>query len=289
MNIESIQIINPINDKLSNIITENTITGETLNQDLDSNTLVVNVFDTFDNFLLQKIIKEGDYTFLYDNEEQFLKNIRKIISEDENLNINGVYRLRYYFVGDIFDSLTNLDNSFIITEISADNTELRLNPKSNNEDFIKDFNRFKSYIKPTPVSETLEKQVNKVVKLYVGSLFGIRSDKLTPIIENSVIIAEGEESINIKDYLIKYYNEEEVGGIIGNIRQDISAVQGRFTNLLSNLIKEDEELINLYRTYKDNPTSKNFDFVEKRIYDLFLSNFLKELFNIIDIQLKTEF
>lgn len=141
MVIQSIQNINPIDVKKEPLISE-----EFVDIDLPRNSLVINVYDTLDNFLLQQIYKPSEYVVDFDSEESFLQNIQRIISTDNNLNQNGIYNLEYYFVNDVFKSLDNQEYNFIVTEVSSDRREVRINPKSNDVDFIDDLNQFKNYI-----------------------------------------------------------------------------------------------------------------------------------------------
>lgn len=286
MKINLIENINPIDSKLSNLISEPYITYNELNNNINANTLVINVFDAFDNFLLQRIYKEGSYNFNYDNESQFTRDIQSLIEEDENLNSEGIYNLRYYFVGDVFDYINNNNNTFIVTEISADNTELRLNPKSNEESFITRFNRFKNYIKPTPVSETLKQQVNKVLTLYVNST--LVRDYIGPIVFQSTVILKEGGAIGIFNYLSKFYTNKETGIILTNIATQIINSKEAVKDKMSKIILADEEVIELYSEYKNNPIESNFDEVEKRIFDLFNENIISIVFEIASVNIESQ-
>jgi len=173
-----IKHIDPIDSKDLSIILDCEIQDKTGNTvPLNDISVVISVFDTTDNFIEQKIISGYNFRYNFQNESQLLNYIYNIILNiDGNEDLNpGKYKLKFSFIVDTFNSVENENNRFVVTEISPDNTEIRLNPLSNGQDFIDIFSRIKNHKKSDKKIELNEQGFIKFYRDYINSVFSDES------------------------------------------------------------------------------------------------------------------
>jgi len=197
--------IEPIDDKDLSIILDCEIQDNTGNVvPLNDVSVIISIFDTTNNFIKQKIISGNNFRYNFQNEYQLLNYIyNDILDIEGNDNLNpGKYKLRFSFILDTFNSVGNNDNRFVVTEISPDNTEVRLNPLSNDQDFIDIFSRIKNHKKSDKTIQLNETGFIKFNRDYIDSIF---SDS-----NISDIFSDNQIKINdmsLSDYLIQVYKK----------------------------------------------------------------------------------
>lgn len=149
----------------------------------------VNVYDSLDNFIFNKKLPYDDLNFEIESEEDFSNYIVEgIIAENTGSLAPGLYKLTFDFLLDSFNYVENENRKYIVTEISSDKTEVRLNPISNESDFIQLFTEFKGY--------------NKIDVEVTGSDLESFRDYI-PTIKNSVITT-GLANLTFKKENIQY-------------------------------------------------------------------------------------
>lgn len=277
MEIRSIQNINPINQKKEPLISQ-----EVIDIDLPSNSLIVNVYDSLDNFLLQQSYKPSEYTFEFDSEESFTKSIQQLVATNPNLNQNGIYNLQYYFVNDTFKSLDNQDNTFIVTEVSSDRTEVRLNPKSNDVSFIEDFNRFKNYIK---INVDLGKKINQKVEEFIDTFSDDFYSKIGDIV-STIQIETDNGNVNLLNYIVPLtsgdFDEQQ---FLSALTADIEKTKDRVTKTIKIDIVKQKKYKELIDSYVNTPNESSLNAIETYVFDYFKTNLYTEIDEVLEISL----
>jgi hypothetical protein len=166
--------------------------------DKDLTHVVIQCFDLFQNFLFKSVVKKSEILSITSDTE-FTNYIKQLIIENE-LNTEGIYSVELFFVNDEFESFDNEKNRFIVTEISSDRTELRLNPKSNDQKFIDKFNLFKQYYyinQPEPLKE-FEIFIDEFLTSYLTNFY----QQIEGAFVNNIIFALFEsDEIEIKRFI----------------------------------------------------------------------------------------
>lgn len=277
MVIQSIQNINPIDVKKEPLISE-----EFVDIDLPRNSLVINVYDALDNFLLQQIYKPSEYVVDFDSEESFLQNIQRIISTDNNLNQNGIYNLEYYFVNDVFKSLDNQEYNFIVTEVSSDRREVRINPKSNDVDFIDDLNQFKNYIQ---INVDLRDKINQKVEEFINTFSDDFYNKIPQII-STIQIETDSGNIDLLKYIFPLTSGDfDEQGFLDGLVSDVQKTKDNVTkNIKLNIVKK-SEYKQLIDNYSDSPNEESLNSIETYVFGYFKSNLYTEIDKVLEISL----
>lgn len=277
MEIRSIQNINPINQKKEPLISQ-----EVIDIDLPSNSLIVNVYDSLDNFLLQQSYKPSEYTFEFDSEESFTKSIQQLVATNPNLNQNGIYNLQYYFVNDTFKSLDNQDNTFIVTEVSSDRTEVRVNPKSNDVSFIEDFNRFKNYIK---INVDLGKKINQKVEEFIDTFSDDFYSKIGDIV-STIQIETDNGNVDLLNYIVPLtsgdFDEQQ---FLSALTSDIEKTKDRVTKTIKIDIVKQEKYKELIDSYVNTPNESSLNAIETYVFGYFKTNLYTEIDEVLEISL----
>jgi len=277
MVIQSIQNINPIDVKKEPLISE-----EFIDIDLPKNSLVINVYDALDNFLLQQIYKPSEYVVDFDSEESFLQSIQRIISTDNNLNQNGIYNLEYYFLNDVFKSLDNQEYNFIVTEVSSDRREVRINPKSNDVDFIDDLNRFKNYIQ---INVDLRSKINQKVEEFINTFSDDFYNKIPQII-STIQIETDSGNIDLLKYIFPLTSGDfDEQGFLDGLVSDVQKTKDNVTkNIKLNIVKK-SEYKQLIDNYSDSPNEESLNSIETYVFGYFKSNLYTEIDKVLEISL----
>lgn len=171
---------------------------------LNDVSVIASVYDTTDNFIFQKRLKGEDFKFDYNSENELLLYMyEELLNIDDNEDLNpGVYRIRFSFIIDTFNAIENEDNRFIVTEISSDGSEIRLNPLSNDEDFINTFSRFKRYEKTDKEIELTTTGFIKFLRNYNESVFS--DANINEIFSDTEVVVYGKP---LSQYLAKVFYE----------------------------------------------------------------------------------
>ena len=277
MVIQSIQNINPIDVKKEPLISE-----EFIDIDLPKNSLVINVYDALDNFLLQQIYKPSEYVVDFDSEESFLQSIQRIISTDNNLNQNGIYNLEYYFLNDVFKSLDNQEYNFIVTEVSSDRREVRINPKSNDVDFIDDLNRFKNYIQ---INVDLRSKINQKVEEFINTFSDDFYNKIPQII-STIQIETDSGNIDLLKYIFPLTSGDfDEQGFLDGLVSDVQKTKDNVTkNIKLNIVKK-SKYKQLIDNYSDSPNEESLNSIETYVFGYFKSNLYTEIDKVLEISL----
>lgn len=277
MVIQSIQNINPIDVKKEPLISE-----EFIDIDLPKNSLVINVYDALDNFLLQQIYKPSEYVVDFDSEESFLQSIQRIISTDNNLNQNGIYNLEYYFLNDVFKSLDNQEYNFIVTEVSSDRREVRINPKSNDVDFIDDLNRFKNYVQ---INVDLRSKINQKVEEFINTFSDDFYNKIPQII-STIQIETDSGNIDLLKYIFPLTSGDfDEQGFLDGLVSDVQKTKDNVTkNIKLNIVKK-SEYKQLIDNYSDSPNEESLNSIETYVFGYFKSNLYTEIDKVLEISL----
>jgi len=277
MVIQSIQNINPIDVKKEPLISE-----EFVDIDLPKNSLVINVYDALDNFLLQQIYKPSEYVVDFDSEESFLQSIQRIISTDNNLNQNGIYNLEYYFLNDVFKSLDNQEYNFIVTEVSSDRREVRINPKSNDVDFIDDLNRFKNYIQ---INVDLRGKINQKVEEFINTFSDDFYNKIPQVI-STIQIETDSGNIDLLNYIFPLTSGDfDEQRFLNGLVSDVQKTKDNVTkNIKLNIVKK-SEYKQLIDNYSDSPNEESLNSIETYVFGYFKSNLYTEIDKVLEISL----
>ena len=255
--------------------------------------VIENYSDTFGNFLFQNKIKGTDFPFESNTSSEFYERLKQQVSIN-NLNDSGIYNINYYFVNDIFDSIQNNKNRFIVTEISSDRREVRLNPLSSEESFIDRFNKFKDYKKQRLVfgdvsdpNTILQEYINNSVNGYVDNFFV--ENNINILISNLTIFYRGN-SIQLRSYLGIYYSPDVLDNVINSIKKSIldtkpSVLRG----IIIDTIPNDRILTEYKQNFTQNNTEENLQKIEKRVFDLIESKLVNLIIDNIDLELNEDF
>jgi len=277
MVIQSIQNINPIDVKKEPLISE-----EFVDIDLPKNSLVINVYDALDNFLLQQTYKPSEYVIDFDSEESFLQSIQRIVSTDNNLNQNGIYNLEYYFVNDVFKVLDNQQYNFIVTEVSSDRREVRINPQSNDVDFIDDLNRFKNYVQ---INVDLRGKINQKVEEFINTFSDDFYSKIPQVI-STIQIETDSGNIDLLNYIIPLtsvdFDEQQ---FLSGLVSDVEKTKDNVTKSIKLNIVKKSEYKQLIDNYSDSPNEESLNSIETYVFGYFKSNLYAEIDKVLEISL----
>lgn len=277
MEIRSVQNINPINQKKQPLISE-----EFIDIDFPSNSLIVNVYDSLDNFLLQQMYKPKEYNIEFDSEESFIKSVQQLVSTNPNLNERGVYNIRYYFVDDTLDTMEDQDNTFIVTEISSDRTEVRLNPKSNDVDFIENFNRLKNYVQ---INVNLDEKINQKVETFINKFSDDFYGKIGGI-TTTIEIETDSGNISIGNYIQSIVSGDfDEQGFFDALTADIQKTKDVVTKRIKLDIVKETKYKELIDNYVDSPNQDSLNVIETYVFDYFKKNLYNEIDNVLEISL----
>lgn len=277
MEIRSVQNINPINQKKQPLISE-----EFIDIDFPSNSLIVNVYDSLDNFLLQQMYKPKEYNIEFDSEESFIKSVQQLVSTNPNLNERGVYNVRYYFVDDTLDRIEDQDNTFIVTEVSSDRTEVRLNPKSNDVDFIENFNRLKNYVQ---INVNLDEKINQKVKTFINKFSDDFYGKIGGI-TTTIEIETDSGNIGIGNYIQSIVSGDfDEQGFFNALTTDIQKTKDVVTKRIKSDIVKETKYKELIDNYVDSPNQDSLNVIETYVFDYFKKNLYNEIDNVLEISL----
>jgi len=277
MVIQSIQNINPIDVKKEPLISE-----EFIDIDLPKNSLVINMYDALNNFLLQQIYKPSEYVVDFDSEESFLQSIQRIISTDNNLNQNGIYNLEYYFLNDVFKSLDNQEYNFIVTEVSSDRREVRINPKSNDVNFIDDLNRFKNYVQ---INVDLRGKINQKVEEFINTFSDDFYNKIPQVI-STIQIETDSGNIDLLNYIFPLTSGDfDEQRFLNGLVSDVQKTKDNVTkNIKLNIVKK-SEYKQLIDNYSDSPNEESLNSIETYVFGYFKSNLYTEIDKVLEISL----
>jgi len=277
--IETKENIIPLQEKEANLLVQEQVTLENAIFATNEYDVVINVYDTFDNFLFKEKIAGEDFTFDYQNEQEYIQDIQNIVRQN-GLNENGKYKLEYYFVKDTFDAIENEDNTFIITEISADRLEVRLNPKTNSETFLNKFNDFKQYITGYRDNTIVELFIEESVTEYLDYYF----DRISEFIEDVVVRdEEGKNPKKIRTYLSLFYDNSVINTIVNNIKNDIINKKEIIENRIKQEIDSEDNLSSKVEEYNNNPSESLLDTIQTYVFNILtnrLPNIILEESNI---------
>ena len=277
MEIRSVQNINPINQKKEPLISE-----EFVDIDLPTNSLVINVYDSLNNFLLQQTYKPNEYVVDFDSEESFLQSIQRIIATDTNLNQNGVYNLQYYFVNDVFKSLENEEYNFIVTEVSSDRREVRVNPQSNDPEFIDDFNRFKNYVQ---INVDLRNKINQKVEEFINTFAEDFYGKIPQVI-STIEIETDSGNVPLLNYIFPLTSGDfDDQSFLDGLVEDVTKTKDNVVkNIKLNIVKQ-SEYTRLIETYSNSPSQESLNSIETYVFGYFKSNLYTEIDKVLEISL----
>lgn len=277
--IETKENIIPLQEKEANLLVQEQVTLENAIFATNEYDVVINVYDTFDNFLFKEKIAGEDFTFDYQNEQEYIQDIQNLVRQN-GLNENGKYKLEYYFVKDTFDAIENEDNTFIITEISADRLEVRLNPKTNSETFLNKFNDFKQYITGYRDNTVVELFIEESVTEYLDYYF----DRISEFIEDVVVKDEdGKNPKKIRAYLTLFYDNSVINTIMNNIKNDIINKKEIIENRIKQEIDSEDNLSSQVEEYNNNPSESLLDTIQTYVFNILtnrLPNIILEESNI---------
>lgn len=259
-----VQYINPIDATEARLaVSDTSIVSATNEYDV-----VLNVYDSFDNFLFRKNYKGEDFSFEYSNEEQYYQSLKELIVE-EGLNENGVYKFRYHFTNDIFDSLFESSNRFIVTEISADRTELRLNPRSNEDSFIDKFNKFKEYVEIDSVTTDINKYVRESIEKSMTDFY--QDNNINNILNGLSFIVNGNQ-VDLFGFLSPHYTGFQIENIAQNLKQSVLNTQETVTQRLKNTVLQNARVQSLISDYEQNPNDSILREIESTVFSIFKQN-----------------
>lgn len=290
MKITSNRFINIIDDESAGLI--QTI-GDVTNVDNTVYDIIENYFDSFGNFLFQNKVKGTEYPFQYNTDSEFYDRLKNQVNQN-GLNDNGSYTINYHFVNDIFDSIQNNKNRFIVTEISSDRTEVRLNPLSSESSFIDKFNKFKDYKKQKIIFSNVQDPItilqgfiNNSVRTYINNFF---IDSNINFIVSNITILHGGKNIQLRAYLGIYYDVDRLDNLINSIKKLIldtkeTIIQEFLTNILSN----NNRLNELKAEFISNTTEQNLEKIERVVFDLIEINLVNQVIENINLELDEDF
>jgi hypothetical protein len=220
--------------------------------------VVVNFYDTFDNFLFQEKYDNYSFRFSYDSVDDYLNSVKERIRL-RGLQEDGIYKVVYHFVRDIFQSIRDEypDNKFILTEISPDRTEIRLNPKANDEEFIEAFNNFKNglEIQEIPLAQRVEVFFTEAVDFYVNNLYD--DDTIDKIVRQMGIVRPDGVTVSYNSFITTFFPSVNAIELEQTIKQilldDYIATKEYVINQVKSTVINNETVNNLVNLYKNNP------------------------------------
>lgn len=224
---------------------------------LNDVSVIISIFDTTQNFIDQKMINGTDFRFDFNNEYELLNYIyNDILDIDNNDNLNkGIYRLKFSFILDTFNSIENENNRFIVTEISPDGSEIRLNPLSNEDDFISIFSRIKKYKKSEKIVDLNESGFISFYREYIDSIFS--DSNINDIFSDSQVKVY---DLPFSEYLVRVYTYRSN---ITNDSEKKSDAEKRANDSI-------DEMKRLLRSKKGDAIifiSKYFDSIKNNLFD----------------------
>jgi hypothetical protein len=290
MNITEAQYINLLDPKTTDIVVDKITQDEFQNNpNID---VVLLGYDTFGNFLFKRKFEGNTFPFFFDSPSQLVRQIQEIVKEEE-LNNEGLYRVEYYFVNDDLQMISKPNNRFIITEVSADRTEVRLNPLNNDEEFINLFNEFKRYRKVVeeeeqdyniPVSEIVDNYIKKLLdKFYT-------EQQINTIVDNlQIILPSGLQKPSFRAYLSNYY-PNNVENIVEHIKLRISATKPRVETVFKQFLGNGQTAaVETYRILLDNffsnSNQENAEKIKRQLFNIFKTNFSKWVIAELDLKI----
>jgi len=229
-------ITRPENEKQRNLIFR---TNQSADITEDSNIAVIHALDLFGNFLFKEVVDQSQLLDLK-TEKEFVEYFKPLL-EEYQLNESGIYLFQLFFVNDEFKSKQNLDNKFIVTEISSDRTEIRLNPKSNEQQFINKFNLFKQYYyinQPDPLDD-FERFIDKFLIAYLSNFYNKINDAF---IRDIISIRYDSSDYNISEYVggtLTSYDDEKTQNVLTALDEELQSTQSNVRNILFNRIIKD--------------------------------------------------
>jgi len=296
MNITEAQNINLLNDKTTDIVVDEITKDEfQKNPNID---VVLLGYDTFDNFLFKRKFDGEQYQFFYDNPTQLIQQIQQIVNQEE-LNSEGLYTIEYYFVNDDLKAITKkpdeeTNNRFLVTEISADRTEVRLNPLNNDSDFINRFNEFKQYRKIVdPNNQDYNVPVSEIVDSYIKSLLNkfYTETQIDNIVDNlRIILPSSQSNPTLKSYISTYY-PNNIENIVEHIKLRITASKSRVETRFKQFLESNptNAAVQSYRILLDNFLSEsnkeNAEAIERQIFNIFKTNFASLVIQELDLKI----
>jgi hypothetical protein len=291
MNITEAQNINLLDNKTTDIVVD-TITKDEFQKNPNIDVVLLG-YDTFGNFLFKRKFDGEQYQFFYDSPTQLVQQIQQIVNEEE-LNSEGLYTIEYYFVNDDLKNITRPENRFLVTEISADRTEVRLNPLNNNKEFIDRFNEFKQYRKIVDTDEAdFNVPVSEIVDSYIKSLLDkfYTEIQIDTIVDNlRIILPSSQAKPTLKSYISTYY-PNNINNIVEHIklriRESKSRVETRFKQFLGSA--PTNAAVQTYRILLDNffsePNKENAEAIERQIFNIFKTNFANMVMKELDLKI----
>lgn len=289
MNITEAQNINLLDNKTTDIVVD-TITKDEFQKNPNIDVVLLG-YDTFGNFLFKRKFDGEQYQFFYDSPTQLVQQIQQIVNEEE-LNSEGLYTIEYYFVNDDLKNITRPENRFLVTEISADRTEVRLNPLNNDSDFINRFNEFKQYRKIVdPNDQDYNVPVSEIVDSYIKSLLDkfYTETQINNIVDNLLIIQPSLSfKPRLKVYLSNYY-PNNVENIVEHIKLRITVSKSRVETAFKQYLGNGQTAaIETYRILLDNFLSEsnkeNAEAIERQIFNIFKTNFASLVIQELDLK-----
>jgi len=290
MNITEAQNINLLDNKTTDIVVD-TITKDEFQKNPNIDVVLLG-YDTFGNFLFKRKFDGEQYQFFYDSPTQLVQQIQQIVNEEE-LNSEGLYTIEYYFVNDDLKNITRPKNRFLVTEISADRTEVRLNPLNNDSDFINRFNEFKQYRKIVdPNDQDYNVPVSEIVDSYIKSLLDkfYTETQINTIVDNlRIILPSFQFQPTLKGYLATYY-PNNVENIVEHIKLRITASKSRVETRFKQFLGSGPTTAALqsYRILLDNFLSEsnkeNAEAIQRQIFNIFKTNFASLVIQELDLK-----
>lgn len=247
--------------------------------------IVILVYDVFDNFLFRHKVPAGNYNLNYKNEQEFLDGL-KLLIKSKGLSETGKYKVQYNFVEDTFGSIRNDNNSFIITEISADNQELRLNPKINDNAFIDSFNDFKNYVTGFEIEQQISTNIEGNIESYINSFL----DSIPSIIQDAYVVSDSGNVVDIDKYLESYYeNASAVNNILQNIAFSIeSSREAIISEMRFLLFTQNQNIRDLNNEVRTNPTDSNINQLETLISNELKKQLPDVILSVANIELNQD-
>jgi len=262
------QITTPRNNKQRDLIFR---ANQRVDITEDSNIVVIHVLDLFGNFLFKEVVDQSELLDLK-TEAAFVEYFKPFLKEYQ-LNENGIYSIQLFFVNDEFESKQHPDNRFIVTEISANRTEIRLNPKSNEQQFINKFNLFKQYYyinQPDPLDD-FERFIDAFLIAYLSNFYNKINDAF---IRDIISIRYDSSDYNISEYIggtLTEYDDEKTQNVLTSLDEELQSTQSELKNTLFSEIINDVLINDRYRIYIDvaNEEEPRIDVINKTRNNLF--------------------
>lgn len=200
MEILNVSTIDPLDSTDLSLFLDCDITDESEDSFPNNDvSVIISVFDTTGNFITQKRMSGTQFKYKWNSEYNFLSYIYDdILDINSNDNLNpGIYNLRFSFIMDTFGVMDDNEHRFIVTEISPDQTEIRLNPLSNDEGFIKHFSKFKQQKKLEETIDLNEQGFISFYRQYINFIFS--ESNISDIFSDSDVVVDGK---SFSDYLL---------------------------------------------------------------------------------------